>query len=49
MINLSSGTGRFNFNPLHREGGDINIMENGKLEVDFNPLHREGGDRFSMA
>ena len=33
-----------NFNPLHREGGDINELDLELYTDNFNPLHREGGD-----
>ena len=35
----------FDFNPLHREGGDAYIFARGISPVYFNPLHREGGDQ----
>ena len=33
------------FNPLHREGGDISPRLRGPNAANFNPLHREGGDK----
>ena len=33
------------FNPLHREGGDIQRNKLMFAPSDFNPLHREGGDQ----
>ena len=38
-----------NFNPLHREGGDITLNEYNQCTTDFNPLHREGGDYFGVS
>ncbi len=35
----------YNFNPLHREGGDNNRCCRGRSCTYFNPLHREGGDK----
>ena len=32
------------FNPLHREGGDIVALRLSNCSFNFNPLHREGGD-----
>ena len=32
------------FNPLHREGGDIRFQNSFYVKRHFNPLHREGGD-----
>ena len=33
------------FNPHHREGGDICQSFSSSSGTDFNPHHREGGDR----
>ena len=38
------GVNPINFNPLHREGGDLIALDAFFLLFDFNPLHREGGD-----
>ena len=35
---------KFNFNPLHHEGGDSNVQTFCRRTRDFNPLHHEGGD-----
>ena len=35
---------QYNFNPLHREGGDADRCPWGIHMGYFNPLHREGGD-----
>ena len=40
-----SGCMPWNFNPLHREGGDKDHTRKPGFNSDFNPLHREGGDR----
>ena len=36
--------GKHDFNPLHREGGDLAGCSCRYCQSDFNPLHREGGD-----
>ena len=33
-----------NFNPLRREGGDVQYTKEGDKTQHFNPLRREGGD-----
>ena len=41
---LLSFTAFKNFNPHHREGGDMAFLGQCKHDLDFNPHHREGGD-----
>ena len=37
---------KYDFNPLHHEGGDLYLKPTSCLYCNFNPLHHEGGDCF---